>query len=233
MKNLKLRFVLKQIPYSILYLLLGLFVGAISSYIFFSLNPYFLKFILGIWFRRILLGISLFEEYPAFWFILNNTIALLVIIFASWFILTNISKTPEFLITKKFRRLKKHRGKIILSGLYIIPLGSLLINGFLISLFVTYVFLNFGFDVFAKTLLLLLPHGITESSALLLASSLGFSYLKILSPYILNSKWNLCSKKLKKLLFSRCSLFVIFLIIILVLFSGILEGILSFLIKLK
>lgn len=232
MKGLKLSFVLKHLPRAILYLLLGLFLGSFFSWLLFNFNKNFLEFVIAIWFKRILLGINLFGEYSAFWFIFNNTFALLVVIFASWFILTHISKTPEFLITKRFKKLKKHRAKIILSGLYMIPLGALLINGFLISLFITYVFLNFGFDVFIRVVFLLLPHGITESFALLLASSLGLAYLKILSPYILKGRWELCSKELKKLLTSGCSLFIISLVIILIVFSGFLEGILSFLIKL-
>lgn len=164
------------------------------------------------------------EKYNTFWFILNNIIALLVVIVASLLILNHVSKTPEFAITKKLKFLEKRRPKIMLTGLYMVPLGALLVNSFLISLFITYVFLNFGFERFFTVVLLLLPHGITEVFALILASSLGLAYLKILSDLILKGKWKFCSKTLKELIGSRVTLLIIIFVIILVIFGGLIEG---------
>lgn len=227
MKKLTLGFVLEQMPRSFLYLISAFVIGTISGYILFYYNKQLFEHILNLWFKRILFGVGFFGEYYGIWFIINNVVALMLVIVSTVLIMIHISKTPTFFITKRFRSLEKHRPKITLFGLYMVPVGALLINGFLISLFVTYVLLNSGFSSFVSIILLLLPHGVSELLALLFASSLGLAYLKILSPIILKKKWSLCTKTGKKLLTSRVTLLVIAIVAILVVFSGFIEGMLG------
>jgi len=231
MKNINIQMVFKELPYSLLYFLIGSFSGYFTSYILFNFDKNLLETILNIWLRRILFGINFFESNNyVFWFILNNVIAMLLVVVAIILIITHIAKTPDYIITKKFRSLEKRRPKIVLSGLYMIPLGALLLNGFLLSLFIGYVWLSFGFNNFLTSLLLLLPHGIVELTALFLASSLGLTYLKILKPLILKERWEECGKIGKNLLISKTTLFIAVIIIILVVFGGFMEGTLSLII---
>jgi uncharacterized membrane protein SpoIIM required for sporulation len=132
---------------------------------------------------------------------------------------------------KRFRSFEKRRPKIILSALYIIPIGALTINGFLLSLFSTYVLLNYGKEKFLFAILLTFPHGINEILALLFATSLVLAYLQILKPIILRGNLKLAVKKIKNLIASRVTIFFTILIILLVLFSGVLEGILTMFLK--
>jgi uncharacterized membrane protein SpoIIM required for sporulation len=225
MEKFNFRLVLKQLPYSLLYLVIGSSFAVFVGYFLFNLDKKMFEFILTIWFKRVLFGAYLLGENSyTFWFILNNIVALFLVIVASIVIITHISKTPEFILTKKFKTLRKYRPKIILTGLYMVPVGASLLNGFIISLLLTYVLLNFGFGGFTEIVLLLLPHGINELIALLFASSLGLAYLKILSPLILKEKWELCRKIGRNLLKSRVTLFVVLIVVLLIVFSGFLEG---------
>jgi uncharacterized membrane protein SpoIIM required for sporulation len=112
-----------------------------------------------------------------------------------------------------------------------IPLGALLINGFLVALLLAYTMLNFGFQNFEGLSLILLPHGINEILGLLFSSALGLSYLEVLKPYILSKRWDEAKKIGGQLLFSRTTAIVAVWIIILIIFSGFLEG--SFAVLLK
>ena len=217
--------VLKQMPRAFLYLIIGSLLGITIGFVLFYTNKPIFELILVIWSRKILFGAEFFgSENYSLWFIINNLIALLLVVTATIMILTHISKTPTFYVAKRFRKLEKHRPKITVFGLYIIPIGAVIINGFLISLFATYVLLIYEFGRFFDVMMLLLPHGIGELLALLLASSLGLAYLKILTPLILKKKWKSCIKTGEQLLKSRTTLFIVIAIIVLVIFSGLLEG---------
>lgn len=226
MKKLTIRLVFNQLPRTFLYFIIGSLLGTLTGYILFYTNRELFEFVLTVWRKRIMLGVS-FGAQPTFWFILNNIIALSLVVVASILILLHISKTPTYLFTKKFRRFEKHRPKITLFGLYIIPVGALLVNSFLLSLFAMYVLLNFSFEKFVEVAYLLVPHGINELIALLLASSLGLSYLQILSPLILSKRWKKCVEVGKSLLRSNVTLFFVAVIAILIVFSGFLEGLLG------
>lgn len=214
--------VFKKLPYAILYFIAGSALGALISYLLFNLNRNLLEYIMSLWSKRMLGGVAIFGGQYAFWFILNNIVALMLIIVALLLINRFRTKTPTFLIGKRFGSLERHHPKITVAGLYIIPIGALMINGFLISLFVTYVLLNYGFSTFTRAVVLLLPHGLSEVLALFLASSLALRYLEILTPSIMGGDRSVETGK--RLLGSRVTLFVMILIIILVLFGGFIEG---------
>jgi len=227
MRKFTLGFVLRQLPASLLYLTLGFVIGFYSGYFLFRLNKSFYESLLTVYSQRILLGVNFFGNNYALWYILNNMIALMLIIVAIILIIIYRSKTPTFLLSEKIKILQKYRPKMLLTGLYMIPVGVPMVNGFLVSFFITYTLLNFGFNRLVMALFLILPHGMNELLALLFASSLGLAYLKILSPFILQGKWNVCTRTGKQLLGSRVTIFVVILICILVIFGGLLEGYLS------
>lgn len=226
MEKLTSRFVIHQLPEVFFYFVLGSVAGgAFGHYLFYS-NKIFYEFLLTVWFKRILFGVKFLNNQYIFWFILNNFTAMLVAIAASLLVLTQIAKRKTYLFARKFKMSEKRHPKITLLSLYMIPTGALIINGFLISLFLTFILLSNGFDKFVLILLKLSPHGVGELLALFLATALGLSYIKILSPLILSKKWNLCVKESKNLFLSWVTILFIFLIAVLVVFSGFVEGIL-------
>jgi uncharacterized membrane protein SpoIIM required for sporulation len=174
------------------------------------------------------------EKYYTLWFILNNLVVMLVVIAASVFILTRISSRPRFLEKKfkgfknfsKFRNVERRRPKMTLFSLYMVPVGALILNGFLIALFATYVFLTYGQNSFTA-LALLVPHGINEVIALILAASLGVSYLKVMSPLILRGNMKGAIAVGGRLLRTKATFYVIVIILTLIVFSGFVEGALS------
>jgi len=224
MKKLTHASVIRQLPRAFLYFIIGSVAGFIFGYLLFNFSKPSYEFILTLWFKRILFGVKFVGNQYIFWFILNNFTAMLLAIAATFIILTQVARKKTYLFAKRFKNLEKSHPKMTLLSLYIIPIGALIINGFLISLFLTFVLLNNGFGNFTLILLKLSPHGIGELFALFLAASLGLSYIKILSPLILSKRWSLCIKESKKLFFSNVTIFYIFLIAVLVVFSGYLEG---------
>lgn len=224
MKKLTHAYVMRQLPKIFLYFLIGSAAGFIFGYLLFNFSKPFYEFILTLWFKRLLFGAKFVGNQYILWFILNNFAAMLLAIAAALVVLTQVARRKTYLFARRFKNLEKSHPKITLLSLYMIPIGALIINGFLISLFLTFVLLNSGFDNFASILLKLSPHGVGELFALFLATSLGLSYIKILSPLILSKRWELSIKESKKLFFSKVTIFYIFLIAVLVVFSGYLEG---------
>jgi uncharacterized membrane protein SpoIIM required for sporulation len=229
MEELTVKQVFKQLPFAAACFFLSLIFGALFAFFLQNFNKEILEKILSLWSKRILLGVMILgEKFSIAWFILNNLIALLLIVVSCLLILLLPRSQIEF---KRFRSFEKRRPKIILSALYIIPIGALTINGFLLSLFSTYVLLNYGKEKFLFAILLTFPHGINEILALLFATSLVLAYLQILKPIILRGNLKLAVKKIKNLIASRVTIFFTILIILLVLFSGVLEGILTMFLK--
>jgi len=224
MKKLLLAEVIKQIPLSFLYFVLGCALGYVSSVILFYLNKNFLEYLIQIWLKRITFGLGYFGENYGIWFILNNFIAVLMIIASIMLMMTLIFRRRKFYFSRKFEGFERHHTKVGLYSLYIIPIGALLINGFLLSLLLTFLLLNNGFSVFLLNLLLVLPHGITELTALILSTSLALVYLKILRPSIIRGEWETSKKIGKNLLLSHTTFLIIFFLAILILFSGFIEG---------
>jgi len=105
-----------------------------------------------------------------------------------------------------------------------IPSGVLFINGFVISFFSIYVLLNLGYGKFVEILLIMIPNGLTEILALMLACSLGFSYLDVLKPFIMKMMWKECVKNGKRLFNSKTTFYIMILISLLIIFSGFIEG---------
>ncbi len=227
MQNLTFPFVLQQLKAVAFLFLIGLVLGAIAGFILYNFGIDFYSFIISSWSQRLLFGMRILgEKYSTLWFIANNTMALFIIVFALVMIVTHISKDPVRGVNK-FREFEKERPKITVVGLYMLPVGALLINSFLVSLFVTYVYLTRGFDSFFTALSFIVPHGINEIAALFMASSLALAYVKILSKLIMKKKWYMVKDTAKNLVESRVSLTFFIIIAILIVFSGFVEGILA------
>jgi hypothetical protein len=180
------------------------------------------------WSHRLLLGTQVLGP---FWFAVNNLMALLLLITASVLILVNVTKTPTFLLTRRFRALRRYRSRAILIGLYLVPVGALLINGFLLTLFLTWVWLDLGWPSAQLALTLIIPHGMAELFALILAASLGLAYLEILTPLVRAERWQAAAQMGKELLTSRTTLFIGAIILTQLIFSGLIEGALAGLIE--
>lgn len=222
--------VIKEAPKGLMYFIIGVLSGAFFSIATFIINKDFIETLLDMWSSRLLFGIELVgENWYSLWFIANNLLVMIVVIAASVFILVQISRRPPKVSKrlKKFRDIEKKYPEITVAGLYIVPIGALIINGFIISMFATYVYLNYGITSFINAVMLMIPHGINEIVALVLACSLGMSYLKIMRPYIMKKNQKKAISIGKELLFSRTSLYMFVLIIILIVFSGLLEGMMS------
>ncbi len=230
MEKLTSQFVLRQIPNVLAYFFASFFVSIFTGILIFHLKKSLYEAILSLWFKRLLFGAGFFGNNYSFWFVLNNIVALLLVVAASALMVFLIMRRKGSRFSGRPRMIERRHPKITLISLYTIPIGALIINGFLIGLLLTYIFLNYGFDKFTTSVLLSLPHGINELLALFLATSLGLTYVKILSPLIINRKWDACRKKAKELLVSNVTLFVVFLIVLLTLFSGFVEGLLTLLI---
>jgi hypothetical protein len=222
-------FVLRQMPLAFLYYIVGSLLGAAASFALFAVDKSFLEFVLTVWFKRLLLGLTLLgSKNYTLWFVINNMAALMLVIIASVMIMmlvlgrrATFEKSWRF---KRFGTIERRRPRITLFGIRIVPVGALLINGFLIAMFATYVLLGMGYDYFVDVVMLLLPHGINEVVALVIASSVGLAYIRILSPFILARRWDDCTMLGKSMLKSRVTFFFMTLIAILVVFSGFLEG---------
>jgi len=227
MEHFNFRFVLKQLPYTLLYFLIGVITGAVFGYGLFYTKKSLYEYILSLWFKRILFGVKFLDNQYILWFILNNFVVMILIVVGSVLILMNVFRTRKFFQHRRFQSIERHHPRMTTASLYMIPIGAVFVNGFLISFFSTFVFLNLGYSKLIDLLLLLSPHGINEILALLLASSLGLSYVKIMEPLILKKRWNEAISVGKKMIFSKTTLYVLAFIAILVVFSGFIEGALT------
>jgi len=228
MEHFDLKFVLKQLPFTILYFSMGCIFGIVSGYSLFYTNKSLYEQILSLWFKRILFGLKFLNNQYIFWFILNNFVAMVLIVTGSLLVLLTVFKRKRFVLyNKRFENIERHHPKMTVNSLFIIPIGAVFVNGFLISLFSTYVLLNSGYAELTNLISFLLPHGMNEILALLLASSLGLSYVKIMKPLILKKRWNEAISVGKNMIFSKTTLYVLIFIAILVVFSGFIEGALT------
>ena len=225
MHKFTIKFVFSQMPLAVVYYFIGSCLGTIIGFALFFLYKRFLIFLLEVWFRRITIGIRLLNGYYTLWFILNNLVALMLVIVMSVFIFTSVLKSRR---AKRFDFLEHHKPKITLYSAYMIPIGALMINGFLVNLFLTYTLFTYGVEKTTAAVILMIPHGINEFVALLFASSLGLAYLNILSPIIRRKQFGKALTLGKSLLFSNTTFVFIALIALLVVFSGFVEGILSY-----
>jgi uncharacterized membrane protein SpoIIM required for sporulation len=149
---------------------------------------------------------------------------MILIVAGSVLILINVARTKKFFYANRFRSIERRHPQMTVKSLFMIPVGAMFINGFLISLFCTFVFLNSGYTKLLDLILLLLPHGINEILALFLASSLGLSYVKIMEPLILKKRWDEAIAVGKRMILSKVTLYVLIFIAILVVFGGFVEG---------
>lgn len=223
MNRFTLSYVLKFIPSTLKYLFFGFLSGAVFGFILFHVNKDLYQEILQTWFKRILFGAALLQNQYTLWFIANNLIALFIAIVGIVLLLILISRRKRF-TSNRFAAFERHHPKITLASLYMIPIGVVFINSFLITLFLTYTFLNDGFQNLMLIFVAIFPNGINEILALVFASALGLSYLNIMKPLILKNRMREAIKVGKKLTFSKTSLYIFILIVILIVFAAFLEG---------
>lgn len=228
MKNISeisIQDVIKQLAVSFFYLSAGLSVGVFAGFILFFSDKVLFQQIINLFLKRTTFGVQYLGSYKL-WFIANNLVVIFLMITGVLLMMKMFlrKRRPVKIFNRfKFRRMEE-RPKVTLFSLYMIPVGALVINGFLLSLLLAYTLLNFGFQKFEGLFLILLPHGINEILGLLFSSALGLAYLEVLKPYILNKKWDEAKKIGKQLLLSKTTATVAVWIIILIIFSGFLEG---------
>ncbi|MBS3055232.1 MAG: stage II sporulation protein M [Candidatus Aenigmarchaeota archaeon] len=223
MNKFNFTFVVSLIPKVISYLTLGFVIGAICGYLLFYANRPFYEFILKSWFQRILFGAKYLDNQYTLWFVINNFLALTLAIVGGMFLLMSIGRR-RFAFSNKFKSFERYHPKVTMFSLYMLPIGATFINSFLISLFLVFTYLSRGYDIFLLSVNALVPHGINEIFALILASSLGLSYVKILEPIIMKKRWEEAIKLGKQMVLSKTSFYVFLFIAILILFSAFLEG---------
>jgi len=221
MEKFNIESVLKKVPIAFMYFVTGISAGIFSGLLLYFISKQFYENLLNIWLKRILFGVSKFG--PENWFILNNITSMLLIVGASLLMMIFIFKRRRY-SNKRFRMFERKHPELTLHSMYIIPLGALVMNGFFIAFFIMYILLTLGITEFNLALAFTLPHGIVEVSGLLLATSLGLAYIDILKPYVLGRKWKESIKIGKRLLFSRTTLIFVVIILVLVVFSGYIEG---------
>jgi hypothetical protein len=193
------------------------------TYFLHVFNPVVLEILVRVWSERLLLGMRLFGVT---WFILNNVLAMFLLLTACFLILIWVTKTPEYYLTKVFKRARKYRARLIWFGLRLIPMGALFVNSFLITLLLSWVWLKFGSGVALNIALLLLPHGLNELIALVLATSLVLAYLHVLSPFVLAERWKEAARQAKSLLVAKPTLVIALIILAQLTLSGAIEGVL-------
>jgi len=221
MKDVAFGDVLKKLPLSLYYFAVGLAVGEVAGLLLYNINRAAYEYLLNLWSQRIFWGAPIFGVRN--WFILNNLIAMFLIVAATVIMMVLIFKRRKYQ-NRRFALFEKHHPKITLLSLYMVPIGALIVNGFSLSFFLTYGLLKLGFQVFTTSVLLTLPHGINEILGLLFATSLGLNYLDVLSPYIVRKQRAQAMRIGKKLLYSQTTFFVFVFIVILIIFSGFIEG---------
>lgn len=223
MKEISIDDVVKNLGLSFFYFISGCSTGVFAGFILFKFDNSLLQLLIEFFVKRITFG----EKYVGsfkLWFILNNLVVLLLIVASTALLMSMFLRKRRPVFFKRFKNMEKNRPQVTLYSMYMIPIGSLFINGFLVCLLLIYTLMNLGFAEFKTTFLLLLPHGFTEVLALVFAASLGLVYLEVLKPYVLSKKWDEARKIGRHLLFSKTTLTFVVLIIFLAVFSGFIEG---------
>lgn len=223
MKEVSVADVIKNLGISFFYFAIGIFAGTLVGFTLFFSDKTLYQKIIQLFVKRITFGIQYFGN-SELWFIANNLFVILMIVASSVFLMGIILRKRRPIYIKRFRRFEENRPQVTLFSLYMIPIGALIINGFLISLLMVYTFLNFDYQEFQIFFALLLPHGVTELLGLIFSTSIGLAYLEVLKPYILAKRFDTARKVGKKLLLSKTTLLVIIWIAILIIFSGYIEG---------
>jgi len=221
--------IIMQMRNSLAYFLIGALFGSGFASFLFILDKKLLETVISVWLTRATFGLKYLGGDYRLWFILNNFVAFLMIIVALVLLIGMFIKRRKFHVSY-FAKYEKSHPKITLYSLYMMPIGALVINGALISLFLTFILLNEGFAKFSTALTLMTPHGLYEFIALILASSYGLAYIQLIKPFILKRDWKSIKKTSRQIFYSQTSIVFIFMILILVVFGGIIEGTLSILI---
>jgi hypothetical protein len=229
MKKVDFDIVIEQMKYSLIYFLIGVLLGSGVSSILFMIDKSLVERIISVWFKRMTFGLKYFGDYKL-WFILNNLVALLMVIVAIVLITSIFMRKRKFQISY-FRKYEKENPMITLYSLYMIPIGALVINGSLVSLFLTYILLNAGIKTFSAAVAFMMPHGVNEFVALILASSYGLAYIQLIESSVLKRNWEDIKKTSKQFFRSQVTIIFIVLIVALVVFGGFIEGSLGTLIR--
>jgi uncharacterized membrane protein SpoIIM required for sporulation len=221
------RDVFAQLPFSFLYFAVSSVVGFATGLILSLINKAWLDYLIQLWVRRTTFGLEYFNGNYKLWFITNNLVAMLMILVGIMLLAMMIMRrryVARSSMQWKARSFEKHHPHVTLYSFYMLPIGALAINGFLISLFLSYSYLSFPTEKFITSFLLLLPHGFSELLALFIASSLGLVFIKKMRPYILSGEWPKAVGASKNMLRSRATIIIVIFIILLIFFSGFIEG---------
>ena len=222
--------IILQMRNSLAYFVIGALLGSGISSILFIIDKNLVEIIINAWLKRVTFGLKYFGGNYKLWFITNNLVALLMIVVALVLIICMFIRRRNTGILF-FKRYEKENPRITLYSLYMIPIGALIINGALIFFFLTYILWSQGVENFSTALALMMPHGVNEFIALILVSSYGLVYIKMIKPFVLKRDWGSIKKTSKRLFFSQTTVVFIVIILILVVFSGVVEGSLSLLVK--
>jgi len=221
------RSVLSQMPLAFVYYFIGACLGTVAGFALFFTFPDLLAMFIKMWVHRLTIGVQLLNGNYTLRFIVNNLVALMMVVVMSVFMFVFILRKHKVRF-KSLEGMERHNPKITLFSAYMLPIGALLINGFLVNLFITYTLFTYGIEKTTSAVLLMVPHGVNELVALLIATSLGLSYLKILAPMIRRKQFGKAIKTGKALLKSKTTMLFIVLILLLVVFSGFVEGVLTY-----
>ena len=221
------RDVVAQLPFSFLYFAVSSVAGFATGLVLSAANKEWLDYLIQLWIRRTTFGLEYFDGNYKLWFIANNLVAMLMILVGIMLLAMMIMRRKYVARNSmqwKARRFERNHPRVTLFSFYMLPIGALAINGFLISLFLSYSYLSFATEKFITSFLLLLPHGVSELLALFIASSLGLVFIKKMRPYILSGEWPKAVGASKNMLRSRATIIIVIFIILLILFSGFIEG---------
>ena len=231
MKDFGFPTVLNKLPLIFLLFVLGLSSGFVFGSIVFKFDREVYQILVEVWSKRVLFGANYLGGNYGVWFILNNLMVMALLVGVSLLFMMFVLYRKKSFWVKKFGDREARHPKLILLSLYILVVGTVVMNGFMISLFLSGIFLQDGFQNLKLAIFILLPHGLSEVLALSLSSSLGLIYIEKLKPLILKRKFEDAVATAKLLLRMPTTKFTLALIIILVIFSGFLEGSLSVLFK--
>ena len=230
MEKFDFSLIVRQMGLSFACSIIGVMLGSGFASFLFIVDKDIIKIILSAWLKRVTFGVEYFGGDYRLWFIVNNLIAFMMIVVSIVLLVSMFIKRRKMQISY-FKNYEEKHPLVTLYSLYMIPIGALIINSALVSLFLTFIFFDQGAASFSTAFTLMMPHGAYEFIALILTSSYGLAYIKMIKQFVLKKNWRAVVKTSKQIFFSQTSVIFIIMILILVVFGGIIEGSLSMMLK--
>jgi len=212
-------FVIQELPKAFLLFFLSFLSGFFITGCFSLINPTVMERFILLFGQ--LLTFKTLKNGNSITIIINNFIALILSIIITLIILYSIT-SKEIKNKGRFRKiLEADRRLLPLVVLYIVPIGISVVNGFFMGVTTYFIFNKYNAHA---VLTVFLPHGTFEIIALLLASSLAFAFAKIIIPQLKERK-NI-PLYISRLITSPVTIMYLLTIIGLIIFSGLMEGML-------